>query len=204
MTNIVRPARKFIVSSVSSDAHMWNLVFLQLLLEEHGGEVRNLGACVPDQVIIDECRKARPDVLVLSTVNGHGHIDGLRLIKKIRSEPDLKDLRVVIGGKLGVRGAENVQFIEGLAEGGFDGVFESEGGLRNFQEFLGLSGRPAPRALPRPRPPVRVPGTEAPAAREAGEDREAMGVRVAREAREAYEAHKAREAHEDRMAEALA
>lgn len=136
MPNIVRPAKKFLVSSVSSDAHMWNLVFLQLLLEEHGGEVSNLGACVPDQVIIDECRKERPDVLVLSTVNGHGHLDGLRLIRKIRSEPDLAGLRVVIGGKLGVRGAENVQFIEALSEGGFDAVFESEGGLENFNEFL--------------------------------------------------------------------
>ncbi|MFJ8075437.1 cobalamin B12-binding domain-containing protein [Streptomyces sp. NPDC096176] len=132
----MRPAKKFLVSSVSSDAHMWNLVFLQLLLEEHGGEVSNLGACVPDQVIIDECRKLRPDVLVLSTVNGHGHLDGLRLIGKIRSEPDLADLRVVIGGKLGVRGAENVQFIEALSAGGFDAVFESEGGLENFNEFL--------------------------------------------------------------------
>jgi methylmalonyl-CoA mutase cobalamin-binding subunit len=136
MPNIVRPAKKFLVSSVSSDAHMWNLVFLQLLLEEHGGEVSNLGACVPDQVIIDECRKERPDVLVLSTVNGHGHLDGLRLIRRIRSEPDLAGLRVVIGGKLGVRGAENVQFIEALSEGGFDAVFESEGGLENFNEFL--------------------------------------------------------------------
>lgn len=149
MSNVVRPAKRFIVSSVSSDAHMWNLVFLQLLLEEHGGEVHNLGSCVPDQVIIDECREVKPDVLVLSTVNGHGHLDGLRLIRKIRSEPDLQDLRVVIGGKLGVRGAENVKFIEGLADGGFDAVFESEGALNSFDEFLRGLGPAAPlRALP--------------------------------------------------------
>ncbi|MET7616055.1 cobalamin-dependent protein [Streptomyces sp. NPDC005408] len=148
MPNLVRPAKKFMVSSVSSDAHMWNLVFLQLLLEEYGGEVSNLGACVPDQVIIDECRKDRPDVLVLSTVNGHGHLDGLRLIRKIRSEPDLENLRVVIGGKLGVRGAENVQFIEALSEGGFDAVFESEGGLENFNEFLGSLNSGPRAALP--------------------------------------------------------
>lgn len=142
----MRQRRKFIVSSVSSDAHMWNLVFLQLLLEEHGGEVRNLGACVPDEVIIEECRAEMPDVLVLSTVNGHGHLDGLRLIRKIREEPDLRELRVVIGGKLGVRGAENVRFIEELAAGGYDAVFESEGGLQEFQEFLSAlspASRPA-------------------------------------------------------------
>ncbi|MCB5165113.1 cobalamin-dependent protein [Streptomyces bambusae] len=155
MQEITRPAKRFIVSSVSSDAHMWNLVFLQLLLEENGGEVTNLGACVPDQVIIDECREVRPDVLVLSTVNGHGHLDGLRLIRKIRSEPDLQDLRVVIGGKLGVRGAENVEFIEKLAEGGFDGVFESEGALSSFDEFLRGIG-PTRRLGPAARPALEM------------------------------------------------
>lgn len=135
-SNIVRKGRKFVVSSVSSDAHMWNLVFLQLLLEERGGEVRNLGACVPDELIIEECRNERPDVLVISTVNGHGHLDGIRLIRKIRQDAELADLRVVIGGKLGVRGAENVAFVEELVTGGFDAVFESEAGLQDFQEFL--------------------------------------------------------------------
>ncbi|MGW5271496.1 cobalamin B12-binding domain-containing protein [Streptomyces sp. NPDC004044] len=148
MSNVMRPAMKFIVSSVSSDAHMWNLVFLQLLLEEHGGDVINLGACVPDDLIIEECRQERPDVLVLSTVNGHGHLDGMRLIRKMRSQPDLQDLRVVIGGKLGVRGKENVQFIEGLSESGFDAVFESEGALQNFNEFLRNLGPSAQHALP--------------------------------------------------------
>ncbi|MER6028135.1 cobalamin-dependent protein [Streptomyces sp. NPDC001851] len=130
------PAKKFVVSSVSSDAHMWNLVFLQLLLEEQGADVVNLGACVPDELIIEECRRSRPDALVISTVNGHGHLDGLRLIRRIRSEPDLADLRVVIGGKLGVRGAENIVFAEELALSGFDAVFEADGGIDGFQEFL--------------------------------------------------------------------
>lgn len=145
-SSIVRKGRKFVVSSVSSDAHMWNLVFLQLLLEEHGGEVRNLGACVPDELIIEECRNERPDVLVISTVNGHGHLDGIRLIRKIRQDAELADLRVVIGGKLGVRGSENIAFVQELVSGGFDAVFESEAGLQDFQEFLfrlESSARPA-------------------------------------------------------------
>ncbi|GAA0917370.1 cobalamin B12-binding domain-containing protein [Streptomyces thermoalcalitolerans] len=130
-------ARRFIVTSVSSDAHMWNLVFLQLLLEERGGEVINLGACVPDDVILAECRKHRPDALVVSTVNGHGHLDGLRLIEKIRSDRELADLRVVIGGKLGIRGSENTQFSAELVTAGFDAVFEAEAGLAEFDAFLG-------------------------------------------------------------------
>ncbi|WP_077059355.1 cobalamin-dependent protein [Streptomyces sp. MP131-18] len=132
-----RSARRFIVTSVSSDAHMWNLVFLQLLLEERGGEVVNLGACVPDDLILAECRKHRPDALVVSTVNGHGHLDGLRLIEKIRSDAELADVRVVIGGKLGIRGSENARFGAELVAAGFDAAFEAEAGLAEFDNFLG-------------------------------------------------------------------
>src|SRR6476659_4979020 len=86
---VMFPAKRFVVSSVSSDAHMWNLVFLQLLLAEQGAQVTNLGACVPDDLIIEECRRSRPDALVISTVSG------------------------------------------------FDAVFEADGGIDAFQDFLG-------------------------------------------------------------------
>ncbi|BAU88404.1 methylaspartate mutase [Streptomyces laurentii] len=52
--------RRVLVSSVSSDSHTWNLVFLQLLLEDLGHEVTNIGACVPDELLIAECRRHRP------------------------------------------------------------------------------------------------------------------------------------------------
>lgn len=126
---------KFVVSSVSSDAHTWNLVFLQLMLEERGHEVVNLGACVPDRVIVESCLEVRPDVLVISTVNGHGHLDGLRLIRVLRAHPGLEGLRVVIGGKLGVRGDAESHGDE-LVAGGYDAVFESEDGLAEFGDFL--------------------------------------------------------------------
>jgi methylaspartate mutase sigma subunit len=125
---------------------MWNLVFLQLLLEELGGEVINLGACVPDSVILAECRKHQPEILVVSTVNGHGHLDGLRLIKKIRSDPELTDMRVVIGGKLGTRGSANTRFSADLSNAGFDAVFEASAGLAAFESFL--AEIPVSRAIP--------------------------------------------------------
>jgi methylmalonyl-CoA mutase cobalamin-binding subunit len=129
--------RRYVVTSVSSDAHMWNLVFLQLLLEEQGGEVVNLGACAPDELILEQCRNTRPDVLVVSTVNGHGHLDGMRLIRKIRESGQLERMPAVIGGKLGVHGADNVRFGIELTAAGFDAVFESDAGLAAFDSFLG-------------------------------------------------------------------
>jgi methylmalonyl-CoA mutase cobalamin-binding subunit len=127
---------RIVVSTVSSDSHTWNLVFLQLLLEEMGHEVINLGSCVPDELIVAECRRARPDMLVLSTVNGHGNIDGARLIRRIRATGDLAGLPVVIGGKLGVRGAENAVHGAALMSAGFDAVFEAGAGTHGFERFV--------------------------------------------------------------------
>ncbi|MFJ4789508.1 cobalamin B12-binding domain-containing protein [Streptomyces sp. NPDC088794] len=142
---------RVVVSSVSSDAHMWNLVYLQLLLEEAGHEVTNLGVCPPDATVMDACRGAdRPDLVVLSTVNGHGHLDGLRLIRAIRRDAELALLPVVIGGKLGVRGGDD-GFGERLLDAGFNAVFnESEAPvarmLADFGAFLRtLAGNLAPR-----------------------------------------------------------
>src|SRR5262249_3646935 len=85
------------VTSVSSDSHTWNLVFLQLALEELGHRVVNLGACVPDELVLAGCLRVRPDLVVVSSVNGHGFRDGTRLIGRIRGCPELAATPVVIG-----------------------------------------------------------------------------------------------------------
>ena len=112
-----------IVSGTSSDAHTWNLVYLQLLVEELGYQVINLGPCVPEELLISTCLRLRPVFVVLSSVNGHGGQDGLRLIRGLRAESGLRDLPVVIGGKLGIGGADP-QLIADLAAAGFDAVFD--------------------------------------------------------------------------------
>jgi methylmalonyl-CoA mutase cobalamin-binding subunit len=112
---------RVLLSSVASDAHTWNLVFLQLLLEEHGCEVVNLGACVPDQMLIDRCREVMPDVVVISTVNGHGYLDGMRLIRRLRADEVGADMRVVIGGKLGIDDSDDKHGGD-LVDAGFDVV----------------------------------------------------------------------------------
>ncbi|GAB3108433.1 cobalamin B12-binding domain-containing protein [Streptomyces calidiresistens] len=136
-------ASRVLVSSVSSDSHTWNLVFLQLLLEEMGHEVTNIGSCVPDELLIEECRRVRPDMVVISSVNGHGALDGARMVRRLREQPDLRDLRVVIGGKLGVRGTDGDFHGPALMEAGFDAVFEDGAGITEFRRYLAGSSVPA-------------------------------------------------------------
>ncbi|MEV0403037.1 cobalamin-dependent protein [Actinoallomurus sp. NPDC050550] len=131
-----------VLSSLSSDAHTWNLVFLQLLLEGMGHRVVNLGACVPDDVLLDECRRHRPDAVVISTVNGHGHIDGLRLIDRLRAEESLAGIPIIIGGKLTTEG-DGARVAGELLAAGFDAVFADDtAGFRGYIEEL-AGRRPA-------------------------------------------------------------
>lgn len=133
---------RILLSSVSSDSHTWNLVFLQLFLEFKGHEVRNLGGCTPDSEILSACEEMAPDLLVISSVNGHGNIDGERLIRKLRQNDFLVDLPVAIGGKLGIHGADNTQHIDRLLNVGFTAVFEASSSIGLFEDFVkGVSAR---------------------------------------------------------------
>nr|WTB28330.1 cobalamin-dependent protein [Streptomyces sp. NBC_00830]WTB35752.1 cobalamin-dependent protein [Streptomyces sp. NBC_00830] len=113
-----------VVSSLSSDAHTWNLIFLQLLVEECGFDVVNLGPCVPDDLLVEECRTIRPALVVLSSVNGHGYRDGVRVVPRLRAA--LTDTPIVVGGKLGVAGEIREAQISALLQAGFDDVFADD------------------------------------------------------------------------------
>jgi methylaspartate mutase sigma subunit len=143
--------RPVIITSTASDAHTWNLVYLQLLIEELGHDVVNLGPCAPDDLVLAECLRVQPGMVVVSTANGHGHGDGERLIRKLRGHADLAGTPVVIGGKLGVDGGvgpDGGGHAAGLIAAGFDAVFEDgHGQVAAFQRFLKTIGGGSPPAL---------------------------------------------------------
>ena len=132
-----QPDLKVVVTTMASDSHTWNLIFLQLLLEELGHRVTNLGPCVPDGILLAECRRREPDLIVLSSVNGHGFDDGLRVLAGLRSCPELQRTPVVIGGKLGIAGAQDgTARSQALRAAGCDAVFEGGGSVDAFLGYL--------------------------------------------------------------------
>ena len=140
-TLLPRPAGgglSIVVTTVVSDSHTWNLVFLQLALEELGHHVRNLGPCVPPGEVVAECLRSRPDLLVVSTVNGHGMRDGTLLIGQIRQCPELQDLPVVIGGKLGIAGPAGLESSAQLRLAGYDAVYEDGAGTAALRSLPAL------------------------------------------------------------------
>jgi methylaspartate mutase sigma subunit len=125
---------KTLLSTIPSDSHSWNLVYLQLLLEELGHEVVNIGTCVPIDLLIEKCHQIKPDNLVISSVNGHGHLDGMNIIKAMKQHPMLKDIRTVIGGKLGTQGCDSREYADKLLNEGFDAVFSE----KELPEFIAM------------------------------------------------------------------
>jgi methylaspartate mutase sigma subunit len=126
-----------VVAGLASDSHTWNLVYLQLLIEELGHPVVNLGPCVPDELMLAECLRIQPAMLVLSSVNGHGHADGRRVITRLRACAELSSTPVVIGGKLGVHPELAEEHARELRAAGFDAVF-ADGSVDAFQSFVAV------------------------------------------------------------------
>ncbi len=96
---------KVVLSGV--DAGAWSLLALQVVLEREGHEV------LVAAEVLRTCRRARPDCLVLSTVLGGSGADVLR---RVRADPGLRGLPVVLGGRVRNTRAE-------LLALGYDEVF---------------------------------------------------------------------------------
>lgn len=123
-----------LITTVESDSHMWNLVYLQLWLSEQGFDVKNLGCCTPDSELIEALDSFAPQLVVVSSVNGHGHYQGRQMIESIRrSDPDVT---CVIGGKLTTSESDNGLVRDSLLQAGYAGVFIGGDAITDFASFL--------------------------------------------------------------------
>ncbi|SET96791.1 cobalamin B12-binding domain-containing protein [Hymenobacter actinosclerus] len=125
-----------LLTTVPSDAHNWNLIFMQLLLEENGFTVINLGPCVPYDLLASACLKHNPDVVVVSTINGHGFIEGKALITETRKVPGLADTPFFIGGKLSTDATLSHLYAVELELAGYRKAFNGGDGLPDFLQQL--------------------------------------------------------------------
>lgn len=124
-----------LLTGVRSDSHTWNLAFLNIFLEEHGFAVCNLGATTELNDILQQVRQLSPDLLVVSSVNGHGFIEG-REIASALSTHDLSHVPKVIGGLLSTDPCEEPTIRAILRSDGFDGVFTAPDCVDEFGSFL--------------------------------------------------------------------
>lgn len=124
-----------LICTTVSDSHTWNLVFLNMLLEELGFDVINEGPCTPVSLVVDDCEERTADVVVVSTVNGHGMEDSCQLIRSLRARSVLAEVPVVIGGKLNTLDGVNQTEKQRLLECGFNRVFDDSDDLAEFIRY---------------------------------------------------------------------
>ncbi|NWB99001.1 cobalamin B12-binding domain-containing protein [Pseudomonas gingeri] len=131
-----------LLATVESDSHMWNLVYLQLWLTEHGFNVKNLGSCTPTELVLTSLEQHRTQLLVVSSVNGHGHSQGLELIRLVRQHHP--DLPCVIGGKLTTSEDQTRAVSQELLAAGYNQVFIGDDAISTFEIYLGTLDRKKP------------------------------------------------------------
>ncbi|MGH3380058.1 MAG: cobalamin B12-binding domain-containing protein [Actinoallomurus sp.] len=125
-----------VLGSTPSDSHTWNLLFVQLLMEENGWSVTNLGACVPVAMLVDESLRRVPDLIVISTVNGHGAQEARQVIEAVRAEPALSRVPVSLGGKLCVNEDLERDAVGELVAAGYDAVLVGDTAVPSFRSLL--------------------------------------------------------------------
>lgn len=134
MPRIIGAARRrphAVLATVPSDSHTWNLLFIQLLMEESGWSVISLGSCTPVARLLDECLRLTPDMIVISTVNGHGAQEAVGL-----------------GGKLCTSEEDQHGAAAELVRAGYCGVFVGQDAEHSSRSVLNEAAR-------RPRPAVK-------------------------------------------------
>ncbi|MGW7271834.1 cobalamin B12-binding domain-containing protein [Streptomyces sp. NPDC054864] len=134
--DLLRPELRVLVTGTASDSHTWNLVYLQLALEEWGHQVTNLGPCVSADLLASVCHTDAPDLVVIGTVNGHGYQDGWTAVTRLRAtNGPSRAVPVVIGGKLGLGGNPDPHRAAQLREAGCTRVLD-DGDMDALRTFV--------------------------------------------------------------------
>lgn len=128
-----------VLATVKNDSHTWNLVYMQLLLEEMGYTVANLGACTAPLTVSEAIEQRQPDLVVISSINGHAFLEGGSLIRTLRRQATRLLPPIVIGGRLTTVEDQDQLAANRLVEAGFTAAFAGPDAIERFREFLGAS-----------------------------------------------------------------
>jgi len=128
-----------LLTTVPSDSHSWNLVFMEFLLNDLGYHVENLGPNTPMDDVVARLNRNGCAMVVVSTVNGHGYLEGAELAQRIRSETNHGE-GLYIGGKICTENDVHTiaRHSDTLKAAGFDEVFDDSvaNSFDAFQELV--------------------------------------------------------------------
>jgi methylaspartate mutase sigma subunit len=130
----VRSIRHCVLATTESDSHVWNLVSLQKLIEELGVSVRNLGPCTPVAEVVAAVLGDDPDLVVVSSVNGHARYEARTLLEALHGAG--AQVPCVIGGKLTVAESDLAAASRELLAAGYWRVFIGDDAVTRFRTMV--------------------------------------------------------------------
>lgn len=125
-----------ILTGTPSDSHTWNLIFMELFLEENGCKVRNLGACIATDTLHQVLENSLPDLVVISSINGHLFQDAMKIINTLPKELSRFRAPFVVGGKIGISDHNTHFQKKKLIQLGYQDAFIEPDSLPRFQRYL--------------------------------------------------------------------
>jgi methylaspartate mutase sigma subunit len=111
-----------VMGVIGADVHVVGNQILDFAFNNAGFKVVNLGVMVSQKEFIEAAIEADADIIVVSSLYGHGEIDCRGLREKCE-EAGLKDIKLYVGGNLVVGKSDFETVKEEFLQMGYDRVY---------------------------------------------------------------------------------
>lgn len=132
--------KTIVTGVIGADVHAVGNKIIAYALENEGYNVVNLGVMVSQEEYIAAAIETNADVILVSSLYGHGEIDCLGLRQKCE-EAGLKDIPLLVGGNLVVGKQDFVEVEKRFKDMGFTRAYPPgtavETTLADLKEILG-------------------------------------------------------------------
>ncbi len=126
---------KALILGTPSDAHTWNLFYLELILKESGFQTAVHGCCISYPEISKAVNLDHWDLIVVGSLNGHFYYESKQTFQAIISGITGKRPPIVAGGKIDVYDRD-IEFLErAIMRQGYDNVFFGSDSVDRFKEY---------------------------------------------------------------------
>lgn len=130
-----------VIGVIGADVHAVGIKILDYAYTNAGFKVINLGVMVSQEEYIAAAIEANADIIVVSSLYGHGEIDCRGLREKC-NEAGLKNIKLYAGGNLVVGKKDFEQVEKTFKDMGFDRVYppgtSPEEGIKDMKKDFGL------------------------------------------------------------------
>ena len=124
-----------LVLGTPSDAHTWNLFYLDLILKESGFNSEVLGGCVNLRDVTKKVGTSYWDIILVSSLNGHFYLESQSVLKSIKKGLGARNPIIVAGGNVDTSNRD-INFLERIVKKqGYDEVFFRGDSIKKFQKY---------------------------------------------------------------------